>query len=315
MIKTNFFSTEELIKITFQLGHVFDCELIAESFMEISPEDSYSVKFCSSNTLFTQLNRFIWSWTHWSIFCPLLSPKQRKESETQCQTDSKFDLEVVESKEPVSMETRSSDYVSRYVFNKLWSRGSMCCVCAALCEPFLPWLRTTVQTVVLLATVLVSLFQGVATDSALLPWWPLVFLPRKDRAEIGAERVYDWITQLFAIKWKWPWPPQTPSHPAASATGSQCHFTSLSAHRQEFLLSQTSQIWSVAIIYELPLTSCGLIDGVCMLKFVGWILLPCHIQNISKNLIKLYFFPPPVIISCIFWSALKWQTSHPAPLL
>lgn len=42
------------------------------------------------------------------------SSKQRKESETQCQTDSKFDLEVVESKEPVAMETRSSDYVSRY---------------------------------------------------------------------------------------------------------------------------------------------------------------------------------------------------------
>uniref|UniRef100_A0A4W6C6A8 non-specific serine/threonine protein kinase n=1 Tax=Lates calcarifer TaxID=8187 RepID=A0A4W6C6A8_LATCA len=40
---------------------------------------------------------------------------QRKESETQCQTDSKFDLEVVESKEPVAMETRSSEYVSRYL--------------------------------------------------------------------------------------------------------------------------------------------------------------------------------------------------------
>lgn len=42
-------------------------------------------------------------------------PQQRKESETQCQTDCKFDLEVVESKEPVAMETRSSDYVSRCV--------------------------------------------------------------------------------------------------------------------------------------------------------------------------------------------------------
>uniref|UniRef100_A0A8C3G2Y9 Eukaryotic translation initiation factor 2-alpha kinase 3 n=1 Tax=Cyclopterus lumpus TaxID=8103 RepID=A0A8C3G2Y9_CYCLU len=40
---------------------------------------------------------------------------QRKESETQCQTDCKFDLEVVESKEPVAMETRSSEYVSRYL--------------------------------------------------------------------------------------------------------------------------------------------------------------------------------------------------------
>uniref|UniRef100_H3CYY3 Eukaryotic translation initiation factor 2-alpha kinase 3 n=1 Tax=Tetraodon nigroviridis TaxID=99883 RepID=H3CYY3_TETNG len=41
--------------------------------------------------------------------------KQRKESETQCQTDCKFDLEVVESKEPVATETRSSEYVSRYL--------------------------------------------------------------------------------------------------------------------------------------------------------------------------------------------------------
>uniref|UniRef100_A0A667ZJX1 Eukaryotic translation initiation factor 2-alpha kinase 3 n=1 Tax=Myripristis murdjan TaxID=586833 RepID=A0A667ZJX1_9TELE len=40
---------------------------------------------------------------------------QRKESETQCQTDSKYDLEVVESKESVAMETRSSEYVSRYL--------------------------------------------------------------------------------------------------------------------------------------------------------------------------------------------------------
>ncbi|XP_061552110.1 eukaryotic translation initiation factor 2-alpha kinase 3 [Phycodurus eques] len=40
--------------------------------------------------------------------------RQRKESETQCQTD-KTDLEVVESKEPVAEETRSSKYVSRYL--------------------------------------------------------------------------------------------------------------------------------------------------------------------------------------------------------
>ncbi|KAM6912855.1 eukaryotic translation initiation factor 2-alpha kinase 3 [Xenentodon cancila] len=46
---------------------------------------------------------------------PVAYVRQRKESETQCQTDSKFDLEVVESKELVSMETRSSDYVSRYL--------------------------------------------------------------------------------------------------------------------------------------------------------------------------------------------------------
>uniref|UniRef100_A0A3B4TBS9 Eukaryotic translation initiation factor 2-alpha kinase 3 n=2 Tax=Seriola dumerili TaxID=41447 RepID=A0A3B4TBS9_SERDU len=46
---------------------------------------------------------------------PVAYVRQRKESETQCQTDSKFDLEVVESKEPVAMETRSSEYVSRYL--------------------------------------------------------------------------------------------------------------------------------------------------------------------------------------------------------
>lgn len=39
--------------------------------------------------------------------------QQRKESETQCQTDCKFDLEVVESREAVAMEIRSSEYVSR----------------------------------------------------------------------------------------------------------------------------------------------------------------------------------------------------------
>uniref|UniRef100_A0A6Q2XBD2 Eukaryotic translation initiation factor 2-alpha kinase 3 n=1 Tax=Esox lucius TaxID=8010 RepID=A0A6Q2XBD2_ESOLU len=42
-------------------------------------------------------------------------PHQRKESETQCQTDSKYDLEVAEPKETVVMETRSSEYVSRYL--------------------------------------------------------------------------------------------------------------------------------------------------------------------------------------------------------
>ncbi|CAJ1074640.1 eukaryotic translation initiation factor 2-alpha kinase 3 [Xyrichtys novacula] len=46
---------------------------------------------------------------------PVMYVRQRKESETQCQTDCKFDLEVVESKEPVAMETRSSEYVSRYL--------------------------------------------------------------------------------------------------------------------------------------------------------------------------------------------------------
>ncbi|KAM3850598.1 eukaryotic translation initiation factor 2-alpha kinase 3 [Diretmus argenteus] len=46
---------------------------------------------------------------------PVSYVRQRKESETQCQTDSKFDLEVVECKEPVAMETRSNTYVSRYL--------------------------------------------------------------------------------------------------------------------------------------------------------------------------------------------------------
>ncbi|XP_064809157.1 LOW QUALITY PROTEIN: eukaryotic translation initiation factor 2-alpha kinase 3 [Oncorhynchus masou masou] len=41
--------------------------------------------------------------------------RQRKESETQCQTDSKYDLEVAEPKETVVMETRPSEYVSRYL--------------------------------------------------------------------------------------------------------------------------------------------------------------------------------------------------------
>lgn len=46
---------------------------------------------------------------------PVISVRQRKESETQCQTDSKFDLEVVETKETVVGETRSCEYVSRYL--------------------------------------------------------------------------------------------------------------------------------------------------------------------------------------------------------
>ncbi|XP_029973073.1 eukaryotic translation initiation factor 2-alpha kinase 3 [Salarias fasciatus] len=46
---------------------------------------------------------------------PVAYVRQRKESETQCQTDSKFDLEVEESKEPPAGEPRSSDYVSRYL--------------------------------------------------------------------------------------------------------------------------------------------------------------------------------------------------------
>ncbi|XP_059373825.1 eukaryotic translation initiation factor 2-alpha kinase 3-like isoform X2 [Carassius carassius] len=41
--------------------------------------------------------------------------RQRKESETQCQTDSKFELDVTEPKEIVVTETRPSEYVSRYL--------------------------------------------------------------------------------------------------------------------------------------------------------------------------------------------------------
>ncbi|XP_024126758.1 eukaryotic translation initiation factor 2-alpha kinase 3 [Oryzias melastigma] len=46
---------------------------------------------------------------------PVAYVRQRKESETQCQTDCKFDLEVVESREAVTMEIRSTEYVSRYL--------------------------------------------------------------------------------------------------------------------------------------------------------------------------------------------------------
>ncbi|KAG7271017.1 hypothetical protein CRUP_038468 [Coryphaenoides rupestris] len=46
---------------------------------------------------------------------PAAYTRQRKESETQCQTDTKFHLQVVESRELVAIETRSSEYVSRYL--------------------------------------------------------------------------------------------------------------------------------------------------------------------------------------------------------
>uniref|UniRef100_A0A8C5IAA3 Eukaryotic translation initiation factor 2-alpha kinase 3 n=1 Tax=Gouania willdenowi TaxID=441366 RepID=A0A8C5IAA3_GOUWI len=46
---------------------------------------------------------------------PVAYVRQRKESETQCQTDSKFDLEVEESKELLALESRPSEYVSRYL--------------------------------------------------------------------------------------------------------------------------------------------------------------------------------------------------------
>lgn len=41
--------------------------------------------------------------------------RQRKESETQCQTDSKFEVDVTEPKEVIITETRPSEYVSRYL--------------------------------------------------------------------------------------------------------------------------------------------------------------------------------------------------------
>ncbi|KAL2098755.1 hypothetical protein ACEWY4_005235 [Coilia grayii] len=46
---------------------------------------------------------------------PTTHARQRKESETQCQTDNKFDLEEPEPKEVVVTETRPSEYVSRYL--------------------------------------------------------------------------------------------------------------------------------------------------------------------------------------------------------
>lgn len=72
----------------------------------------YSLIFHSRGSRFAYCYIFNISISFPTSFCP---SKQRKESETQCQTDCKFDLEVVESKEPVAMETRSSEYVSRYM--------------------------------------------------------------------------------------------------------------------------------------------------------------------------------------------------------
>lgn len=46
---------------------------------------------------------------------PTTYVRQRKESETQCQTDSKFELDITEPKEVVVTETRSCEYVSRYL--------------------------------------------------------------------------------------------------------------------------------------------------------------------------------------------------------
>ncbi len=47
------------------------------------------------------------------LLCFNSSVQQRKESETQCQTDSKFELDITEPKEIVVIETRSCEYVSR----------------------------------------------------------------------------------------------------------------------------------------------------------------------------------------------------------
>ncbi|XP_051503647.1 eukaryotic translation initiation factor 2-alpha kinase 3-like [Myxocyprinus asiaticus] len=46
---------------------------------------------------------------------PTTYVRQRKESETQCQTDSKFELDFTEPKEVVVTETRPNEYVSRYL--------------------------------------------------------------------------------------------------------------------------------------------------------------------------------------------------------
>ncbi|KAA0717792.1 Eukaryotic translation initiation factor 2-alpha kinase 3 [Triplophysa tibetana] len=46
---------------------------------------------------------------------PTAYMRQRKESETQCQTDSKFELDGKEPEEVVITETRPSEYVSRYL--------------------------------------------------------------------------------------------------------------------------------------------------------------------------------------------------------
>lgn len=116
------------------------------------------------------------------------------------------------------------------------------------CFFFLSWLRrTSCNTTAVPGSVILTLEKTSLTlsrcsyrFSALLPWWPPVFPARLDRTrqrwEIRLVVVHDWITQLFAIKWKWPWPPLSPPYPAASATGSECHFTSLSAHCQKSFL-------------------------------------------------------------------------------
>lgn len=113
---------------------------------------------------------------------------------------------------------------------------------------FLSWLRrTSCNTTAVPGSVILTLEKTSLTlsrcsyrFSALLPWWPPVFPACLDRTrqrwEIRLVVVHDWITQLFAIKWKWPWPPLSPPYPAASATGSECHFTSLSAHCQKSFL-------------------------------------------------------------------------------
>ncbi|MBN3307037.1 E2AK3 kinase, partial [Amia calva] len=46
---------------------------------------------------------------------PTSQVRQRKESETQCQTDSKFEEQMEDPKEVVVSESRSSEYVSRYL--------------------------------------------------------------------------------------------------------------------------------------------------------------------------------------------------------
>ncbi|KAL0969528.1 hypothetical protein UPYG_G00228420 [Umbra pygmaea] len=46
---------------------------------------------------------------------PVIYTRQRKESETQCQTDCKYDFEADDPKEAVVMETHSIGYVSRYL--------------------------------------------------------------------------------------------------------------------------------------------------------------------------------------------------------
>lgn len=47
------------------------------------------------------------------LHCFNSSVQQRKESETQCQTDSKFEVDITEPKEIIVTETRPCEYVSR----------------------------------------------------------------------------------------------------------------------------------------------------------------------------------------------------------